>query len=98
MNSPLPDTQHELNRPIRSLRFGRVRRYPELERLICAAICNTRFATMLLTTPERALAYSEIGQRLSPDERALVLSIRDAPDIYEYAGRLHRLIAQHRSM
>ncbi len=94
MSAQVLDRGMELHRPIRALRFGRVRRHPELERLICAAICNTRFATLLLNSPEQALAHSEVGQCLSTDERNMVLAIRDADDIYDYAGRLHALVAQ----
>jgi hypothetical protein len=74
-----------------AVRFGRVRRHPELERLICAAICSTSFATLLLSNPEGALAQSEVGQRLSADERDMVLAVRHAANIYDYAGRLHAL-------
>ena len=80
--------------PVPAVRFGRVRRHPELERLICAAICNTSFAALLLNNPESALAQSEVGQRLSPAERTMVLAIDGAANIYDYAGRLHALAVQ----
>lgn len=84
----------ELPPPVLAVRFGRVRRHPELERLICAAICSTSFATLLLNNPEAALAQSEVGQRLSPAERTMVLAVGRAANIYDYAGRLHALAAQ----
>ncbi len=94
MSAQVFDRSMEMQRPIRALRFGRVRTHPELERLICAAICNTHFASLLVNSPEQALAQSEVGQRLSIDERNMVLAIRDADDIYDYAGRLHALVAR----
>ena len=80
--------------PVLAVRFGRVRRHPELERLICAAICNSRFATLLLNSPQDALEQCEVGQRLTAAERSMVLAIVDAANIYDYAGRLHALAAQ----
>ena len=87
----------DTSRSIAGLRFGRARRHPELERLICAAVCNARFASLLITSPEQALALSECGKRLSIDERRMVLSIRDADDIYDFAGRLYTVVAQQAS-
>lgn len=75
-------------------RAGTTTRHPELERLICAAVSNQRFATDLLTTPEQALAHSEHGARLTASERALVISIADARDIYDFAARLHAKVSQ----
>lgn len=70
-------------------RFGRPRRHPELERLICAAVIDARFAAVLLSDPARALRESGIGAKLSADERTLVLSIDGACDIHDFAGRLY---------
>ena len=76
------------------LRFGIKRRHAELERLICAAISNQRFAAQLVATPALALETSEHGRQLSPAERALVLSIRGATDIHDFAARLHAQVQQ----
>lgn len=72
----------------------RRRQHPNLERLICAAISNRRFAAELVQAPARALAQSEVGRRLSAAERRLVLSISAAEDIYDFAGRLHALATE----
>jgi len=72
-----------------SLHFRVEQRHPALERLICAAVSNDRFATQLVAAPETALRHSEHGRQLSPAEWAMVTSIDDATDIYEFAARLH---------
>jgi hypothetical protein len=69
--------------------FGAKRRYPELERLICAAVSNQHFASQLIAAPELALEQSGHGRKLSPSERALVVSIRGVVDIYEFAAQLY---------
>ena len=71
------------------VRFGMVRRHPELERLICAAVSNQHFASQLIAAPEVALEQSGHGRNLSPAERALVLSIQGAGNIHEFAAQLH---------
>lgn len=70
-------------------RFGTARHHPELERLICAALSNQRFAKQLLVSPEDALALWDHRYQLSPAERAMVTSINGAADIYDFAARLH---------
>ena len=77
-----------------TIRFGMARRHPALERLICAAISNERFGTQLVAAPEVALDHSEHGRHLSPAERALVTSVNDATDIYDFAARLHARVQQ----
>ena len=77
-----------------TLRFGAQRRHPELERLICAAVSNQRFANQLITAPEMALRHSEHGRQLTPAEWAIVTSIDGATDIYEFAARLHARVQQ----
>lgn len=67
-------------------------RHPELERLICAAISNQRFASQLLVAPEDALALWDYRYQLSPAEKDLITSINDAADIYDFAARLHARI------
>jgi hypothetical protein len=74
--------------------FGGEPRHAELERLVCAAVSNPRFATQLLAAPEIALERSEYARRLSAAERALVVSIAGAADIYEFAARLHARVRQ----
>jgi len=74
--------------------FGMKRRHIELERLVCAAVSNPRFATQLLTAPGQAVESSEHGGRLSADERALVASIKGATDIHDWAARLHARVEQ----
>lgn len=75
-------------------RAGADRRYPELERLICAAVSNQRFATDLVAAPADALDKSGHGRTLSPAERALVISINGATDIHDFAARLHDRVQQ----
>jgi len=70
-------------------------RYPGLERLVCAAVCNTQLAESLLTTPALALRRYEVGRSLSSVERRLVLSVGAASDIAEFAGRLQAVLMQH---
>jgi hypothetical protein len=77
-----------------NLRFGTERRHPELERLICAAMSNQRFATQLVAAPRAALEHSEHGRQLTPAEWALVTSIDGASDIYDFAARLHARVQQ----
>jgi hypothetical protein len=72
-----------------ALCFGRRRRHPELERLICAAAIDPRFAALLVANPAQALRESELGAKLSADEQAMVLSINNARDIHDFAGRLY---------
>jgi hypothetical protein len=76
------------------VRFGATRRHPELERLICAALSDQRFATQLVEAPEVALELFGHGDQLSPIERALVVSIDSAIDIYDFAARLHAKVQQ----
>ncbi len=78
-------------------RFGGVRRYRELERLICAALSNQRFAAELVTSPNTALDDHHHRCELSPVERAMVTSIVDAKDIYDFAARLLDQIQHHTS-
>lgn len=68
--------------------------HPELERLICAAVSNNRFAASLLTAPESALDCAGHSQHLSPTEREMVTSIHGARDIYDFAARLRRRVQQ----
>lgn len=77
-----------------TLRFGVERRHPALERLICAAVSNQRFATQLVAAPEAALRHSEHGRQLTPSEWAMVTSIHGADDIYDFAARLHARVQQ----
>jgi hypothetical protein len=65
-------------------------RHPELNRLICRAISNPRFARALITAPDTALATDE--HRLSADEVALVRSIQ-AADIHDFAEQLYSKVA-----
>jgi hypothetical protein len=74
--------------------FGQKRRHVELERLVCAAVSNPRFATQLLKAPGPAIEGSELARHLSADERALVASINDATDIYDFAAQLHARVEQ----
>lgn len=69
-------------------------RHPELERLICAAVSNQKIAALLVAEPAHAIKH--VGQRfrLSPHEQALVASIVDADDIYDFAARLHAAVRQ----
>ena len=76
------------------VRFGTERRYPELERLICAAVSNQGFAKQLVAAPDVALERSEYGRHLSAAERALVASVSGATDIYDFAARLHTRVRQ----
>ena len=76
------------------VRFRNARHHTELERLVCAAVSNPRFATQLLTAPATALKHSEHGHRLSADEWAAVVSIHDATDIHDFAARLHARVQQ----
>jgi hypothetical protein len=71
---------------------GVPRRHPELERLICAAVSNHRFATQLIAAPATALEHFEGARLLSPAERALVTSVNGATDIYDFAARLHACV------
>ena len=77
-----------------NIRFGKARRHPELERLVCAAVSNPRFATQLLAAPAVALEHSEHGRQLSAAEWAMVTSIDGATDIYDFAARLHAQLHQ----
>ncbi|MBC8163140.1 MAG: hypothetical protein H7Z42_18185 [Roseiflexaceae bacterium] len=67
---------------------GTIRRYPALERLICAAVSNASTAAQLLADP-RAVLTCAIGHDLSIEERAAVLRVRDARNIQEFAAMLH---------
>jgi hypothetical protein len=80
--------------------FGGREHYPGLERMICAVAGNDRLATQLLIDPIAALALLEQSNvRLSARERALVVSITDATDIYDFATRLHAKVHQpHESL
>lgn len=71
------------------IRFGAKQRFPELERLICAAMSNQDLARQLVTAPELALDQWRHSRNLSPFERKLVLSIRGVVDIYEFAAQLY---------
>ena len=68
--------------------------YPELERLICAAAINPDLAAQLLADPTAALALPGYDFQLSPDERDLVMSIKNAADISIFASRLYDKIQQ----
>lgn len=70
-------------------------RYPELERLICVALSNQRFAAQLLKDPSIALKRSWGGRQLSPDEQALVIKSAGADDIYDFAARLLANLCRH---
>jgi hypothetical protein len=76
------------------LRLGSARRYPDLERLICAAAINPDLAAVLIADPASALDLPAYDFPLSPAERSLVVSIQHATDIYNFASRLHERI-QH---
>ena len=76
--------------------FGAQRRHAELERLVCAAVSNPKFARQLVTAPGPALEQSEYARRLSAAECALVASIDGAEDIHDFAARLHALVYQAR--
>ena len=76
------------------LRPGTAHCYPGLERLICAAAINPDLAAQLLADPTTALALPEYDFQLSPDERNLVMSIKNAADISIFASRLHDQIQQ----
>jgi len=77
------------------MRLGVVRRYPELERLVCAAVSNKHFAAHLLVAPEAALNLQGYGPKLSPTERELVVnSTNGAADIHDFAARLYAEIQQ----
>lgn len=76
------------------LRLGNVRRYPELERLICAAAINPDLAALLIADPASASELPGYDFPLSPVERSLVASIQGATDIYDFASRLHERIQQ----
>jgi len=63
--------------------------------MICAVAGNDRLAKQLVIDPIAALALLEQGNvRLSARERALVISITDATDIYDFATRLHAKVHQ----
>lgn len=72
----------------------RKNRHPALERLVCAAVCDPQLAALLLLVPTVALQRYEVGRSLSNAERRLVLSITDASDIHDFAGRLHAMASQ----
>ena len=75
--------------------FGGREHYPGLERMICAVAGNDRLAKQLVIDPIAALALLEQSNvRLSARERALVISITDATDIYDFATRLHAKVHQ----
>ena len=67
--------------------------YPELNRLICAAVSNQQLAAMLLQTPEVALNAWERRHPLSSNERALVVSTiaggQQITDIHDFAAMLY---------
>jgi len=65
--------------------------YPELNRLICRAISNPKFANKLIVAPEAVLTSGE--HKLSPSEEALVRSIR-ARDIYDFAAQLYLMVSR----
>jgi hypothetical protein len=75
-------------------RLGSARRYPELERLICAAAINPDLAMLLINDPAVALDLLGYDFRLSPAECSLVTSVRGATDIYDFASRLRDQIQQ----
>jgi hypothetical protein len=75
-------------------RLGSARRYPELERLICAAAINSDLATLLLNDPAVAVELLGYDFRLSPAECSLLTSIQGATDIYDFASRLRDQIRQ----
>jgi hypothetical protein len=65
-------------------------RYPEIERLIGNAVCDPDFAEVLLRDPQQALNHGGYHQRMSHDEAHLVLSVRGAADLREFATRLYQ--------
>lgn len=69
------------------------RHHRELERLICRAFSEERFASELLRAPARALAESAHRHNLSAMEQALVTSIT-ASDIHDFAAQLHMKLQQ----
>jgi hypothetical protein len=75
-------------------RLGSARRYPELERLICAAAINSDLATLLINDPAVAVELLGYDFRLSPAECSLLTSIQGATDIYDFALRLREQIQQ----
>ncbi|NOK62658.1 MAG: hypothetical protein GFH27_549293n96 [Chloroflexi bacterium AL-W] len=69
-----------------------ISRYPGLERLICAALADTYFATALIKDPERALNRVAPDIHLSPTEYHLALTVTNAKDIHDYAARLYTML------
>lgn len=61
---------------------------PGLSQLICAALADATFAAHLLHDPVTALAHSAHDLQLTPEEYALVIAIRSATDIHDFAARL----------
>jgi hypothetical protein len=67
-----------------------LRHYPEIERLIGNAVCDPSFAEALLCDPQQALHHGGYHLRMSHDEMHLVLAIRGAADLREFATRLYQ--------
>jgi hypothetical protein len=76
------------------LRFESTRRFPGLERLICAALADQQFAARLVAETAAALEQLPHALLLSPEECALAISITGAIDIHDFASRLHTRIRQ----
>lgn len=67
----------------------------EVNRLLAAAVINKQFCNLLLENPELALAEGFQGETfpLTPEERALVLSIR-AGTLVELARQVARTFGE----
>lgn len=67
-------------------------RFPGLQQLISAALANATFAETLLNDPARAFDHLPAGVTLTPEERILVMHVRGATNIANFAADLYALI------
>lgn len=67
-------------------------RFPGLQQLISAALANAAFGEILLNDSARAFDHLPAGVTLTPEERALVMQVRGAANIANFAADLYALI------
>ena len=70
--------------------YQKYHRYPELNRLVGAAVVSKRFRRMLLRDPERVLKRGYLGYwfDLSAEEAALVKEATAVEDVREFSLRV----------
>ena len=66
-------------------------RFPGLQQLISAALANAAFAEALLNDPARAFEHLPAGVMLTPEEQTLVMRVRGATNIPNFAAQLYAL-------